>query len=272
MQERELENRTETLKFIQPEVFESLQFDSREALKTVIECMQDGFHPPEEHADKILQKWCLNLLVLLILKGGGQRPQVYACVKCPELAGLIIMENQCKEVGHFTLVTGTEKRPRPRNAPRFTLPAVCFKYIEYHVLHVRPFLIARRRETHARDKECLLLDTRTAKNLGSRDVTKSLKKFVKVKDPELAKNLTTMDIRSSFATIKLMEYKHAVKKKETTQTRDSFIDALGALMNTSKEMLNNVYLAIDDSDYLAAAVNVYKYVRVESCPDTDREN
>jgi len=264
MKERELENRTETLKYLEPEVFDSLEFTARSELKMIIEVMDGTFTPREGDVDQLLRKWCLNLLVFLILRGGGQRPQVYACVKCPAMTNLLTMENQSKETGFFTLITGTEKRPRPSNAPKFTLPAICFKYIEYHVLHVRPFLIARRDVREPIDRECLLLDTRTAISLDSRYITKSLKTFVKAKDPELAKNLTTMHVRSSFATNKLMEFKEAERDGKTTQTLESYMESLAALMNTSTTMLKDIYVAIDDSDFLAAAVNVYKYVRRES--------
>jgi len=159
------------------------------------------------------------------------------------------------------MVTGTEKRPRPQNAPRFTLPKVCFKFIEYHVTHVRPYLHDIRPSIPPTAKESLLVDTRTGESLESWNITNTLKTFMKKKDPELAKTLTTMVVRSSFATISLMQYKEAVKENRTNVSREAYMTDLGALMNTSVEMLKNVYLTIDDSDYLTAAINVYKYVR-----------
>jgi len=105
------------------------------------------------------------------------------------------------------------------------------------------------------------VDTRTGESLESWNITNTLKTFMKKKDPELAKTLTTMVVRSSFATISLMQYKEAVKENRTNVSREAYMTDLGALMNTSVEMLKNVYLTIDDSDYLTAAINVYKYVR-----------
>lgn len=269
--ERELESRTEALKFLQPEMFAQYEGEAREELETLMDCLDGKFLPSQEHAEQIIRKWCINLLVYLIFKGGGQRPQVYACVKCPELMDLTNMERQCGESGHFTMVTGTEKRPRPQSAPRFTLPKVCLKFIQFHVLHVRPFLFQRRNNCNPRDRECLLVDTRTGQNLHSRSITRTLRSFVKPRDPELGKSLKTMDVRSSFATIKLMEFKEAVRLGKTRQTRETYMESLGAVMNTSVDMLKTVYLAIDDSDYLVAAVNVYKYVRNEEDSSDEEE-
>lgn len=252
-------------------MFSKYEREARLELETIMECLNGQFNPPEEHAEKLLKKWCLNLLVLLIFQGGGQRPQVYACVKCPALDRLATMEADGSETGYFTMVTGTEKRPRPVSAPRFTLPNVCFKFVEYHVLHVRPFLHARRDGVNASDKECLLVDTRTGENLARQSITRTLRAFMRNRDPELAKNLTTMDVRSSFATIKMMQYKEAVKNNRTTVTREAYMTDLGALMNTSIDMLKTVYLAIDDSDFLTAAINVYKHVQGEEEGSDDAE-
>jgi len=254
----------DSLKHLDPEAFAYFERRCRSSLEEIIEGLDGKFDPNEQIKEKLVRKWCLNFIVLLILQGGGQRPQVYACIRNPELTDLIRMDRQRRENGHFTLITGTEKRARPRNAPRFTLPAVCFKFIEYHSKYVRPFLIAMREEVEdPEDQECLLLDTRTAENLNRRNVTKTLKSFILNKDPILGKVITTMDIRSSFATIKMLEYKEAFNRGETTMTRSIYMENLSALMNTSIEMLKKVYLAIDDSDYLMAARNVYKYVREE---------
>jgi len=126
---------------------------------------------------------------------------------------------------------------------------------------VRPYLHDIRPSIPPTAKESLLVDTRTGESLESWNITNTLKTFMKKKDPELAKTLTTMVVRSSFATISLMQYKEAVKENRTNVSREAYMTDLGALMNTSVEMLKNVYLTIDDSDYLTAAINVYKYVR-----------
>lgn len=269
--ERELEHRCEALKFLEPEVFLKYQREAKLELETIMECLDGKFDPPEEHGEKLLQKWCLNLMVFLIFKGGGQRPQVYACVKCPGIDRLAIMEDHAKSSGYFTMVTGTEKRPRPKSAPRFTLPKVCFKFIQYHVMHVKPYLYLRRPQVSPSDKESLLVDTRTGESLERWNITKSLKAFMKKRDPELAKKLTTMVVRSSFATISMIQYKEAAQERRTTESRETYLTNLGALMNTSVQMLKNVYLTIDDSDYLTAAISVYKYVGKEEGDSDDEE-
>lgn len=190
-------------------------------------------------------------------------------VVAPELTDLVRMDGHQRPNEHFSLITGTEKRARPRSAPRFTLPKICFKYVEYHAKFVRPYLIGKRARTDPGDQECLLLDTRTACNLNRNQITKMLKSFIRPKDPELGAKITTMDVRSSFATIKLMEYKDAVSKGETNQSREVFMESLGNVMNTSVDMLNSVYFSIDDSDYLVAATNVYRFVKREQGVDQE---
>jgi len=267
--ERELEHRIDTLKFLDPETFEKYEVIARRRLREIMEGLEGKFSPPEEYAERVLKKWCLNFLVFLILQGGGQRPQVYACIKAPELTDLVRMDGQQRTNGHFSLITGTEKRARPSSAPRFTPPEICFKYVEYHAKFVRPYLIGKRARTDPRDQECLLLDTRTACNLNRNQITKTLKSFIRPKDPELGAAITTMDVRSSFATIKLMEYKNAVSKGETNQSREVFMESLANVMNTSVDMLNSVYFSIDDSEYLVAATNVYRFVRKEQGEEQD---
>lgn len=261
--EREIDSRIDSLKHLDPEAFAYYERTCRGSLEEIIEGLDGRFDPSDDYAEGLLKKWCLNFLVLLILQGGGQRPQVYAAIKSPELTDLIRMDQQQRRSGHFTLVTGTEKRARPRSAPRFTLPAICFKFVEYHAKYVRPFLVGKRSRVEPEDQECLLLDTRTGTDMNRRQITRSLKAFIRNKDRALGDVITSMDVRSSFATIKLLEYKEAFNRGETTVTRKVFLESLAAVMNTSTEMLKQVYLAIDDSDYLLAAKNVYRYVREE---------
>jgi len=171
MKERELNRRVELLRHLAPSDFGKLERTASTDLGTLMELFRDGFNPDEEFSKAVTRKWCINLLVYLVLKGGGQRPQVYGCIKSPTMSELILMETQVSEHGYFTLITGVEKRPRPNYAPRFTLPESCFKYIQYHVQHVRPYLIGKRPQSVRGLQDCLLLDTRTAKNLSSSSVT-----------------------------------------------------------------------------------------------------
>ena len=221
------------------------------------------FSPRDELAEAIVRKWCLNLLVFLVLKGGGQRPQVYGVIQSPGTNELAQMEESAERTGYFTMITGLEKRPRPSYAPRFTLPAVCLKYIKYHCEHVRPFIVNTSNVTSSGEQDCLLLDTRTGKNLESKYVTPSLQAFVKRIDPDMGEKITTMDVRSSYATIRLMEFRQAATERKTNQSLESFMSDLAAVMNTSTTMLKDVYLAIDDDEFVRAAVNVHQYVRDE---------
>lgn len=260
--ERELTLRMEMMKHLTEADFTNLEKKATRDMDEMMVVFEDGYSPAPEFEKALTRKWCINLLVYLILKGGGQRPQVYACIKNPDAEDFNRMKTLATTSGYFTLECGVEKTVRPTWAPRLTLPKACLKYIRFHCEQVRPHIVALHPMRALGDQDGLLLDTMSAKNLKASNVTPALKAFVKRIDAEMGEKVTTMVVRSSFATLRLMQF----RRKGDSSNRlslDRYMTDLAAVMNTSVDMLKNVYLAIDDSEFVRAAANVHRFVSEE---------
>lgn len=257
-----VEARIEQGRFITGKDFEKVVGIARKKLDNIMHTIDNdlfsSFKSLVEHRPGVVHKWCINILALLIMEGGGQRPQVYATLKAPTVVDLALLDYDLKKSPYFTLKTGLEKRPRPSHAPFFTLPKCVFDYVEFHVKHVLPIIIERCDEsTESWEKEALLLHSETGRLLESAHVTSTLRLFMSKIDEEW-KDITTMDIRSSFATRAIMEYNESRDNDRTNVPKETYLADLATHMNTSVNMLERVYAAVDSREYHQVASRVYQ--------------
>lgn len=190
----------------------------------------------------LLDKWCLNFLVLCMVYGCGQRNQVYTQLVSPSHAEL---ENFKEEKGGSKArvpveipIGGMEKTKRDIHVPNVLLDPKTFSYVLFHTKYVLPhmhgkFQIGQEDER----KQWLLLHSRNGHQLSSDQVRQSLITWVRDMDSEL--HLTPMHLRCAYATIQVRKYdegshlSHIPKKK--------FMEMVASVMNTSVEQIENIY-------------------------------
>ena len=154
----------------------------------------------------LLEKCCLNLVVVRLLSG-GQRPQVYGQLQVPSPEELERMKSEADSRGFFELATVMEKTTRSPDLANVIFPTGLLKYIQFHVEVMRPSIFIRCGATElvsARNRS-IFLDPRSARPLVSRQVTHSLRQFLKLHDPEL-RGITTMSIRGSYASMMIQAF------------------------------------------------------------------
>jgi hypothetical protein len=187
---------------------------------------------------KMVQKYCINLTVLLLVAGGGHRPQVYTTLVCPTEG----------EMRRWDTIERVELRPkrekRLREVPYIVLSISCAPMLRFYAQFVRPVIYRSRPGLQYED--ALLLNTRTCSPVSTGSLRATLKTWLAVHDPEL-RAITTMDLRGSFATMMFNKYRRGAVFKE--KSRDEFLDELASMMNTSAEMLRKTYIAWDGTEY-----------------------
>jgi hypothetical protein len=241
----------------------------------------------------LVRKWNINLMALLLLTAGGQRPQVFGQLRCPDDLDLGAMRqsltgnrggsghsgDRSEPDGYFELGVVLEKRVRSPRMPNVLFPSFTFRFVEFHCKYVRCFILEKRGgagnsaaedgesdgnsgqadeigpvETRAHadleEEETLLLHTERAIPITGDQVRSTWKRFLSELDPELSK-VTPMVLRASFATYMIHLYR--VGRHFRGLTEQEFMDRLAALMNTSAEMLANVYGGCDLDDYRSTA-------------------
>jgi hypothetical protein len=224
----------------------------------------------------IVQKWNINFIALLMLTAGGQRPQVFGQLRCPDgleleearraLSGPIITSSDAQAVPeqYFELGTVLEKRSRTSQLPNVIFPAMTFPFVEFHCTHIRPFIVGEcerksidpaSAELEFSDEPTILIHTKTGSPLYVEQVRRTWKSFLQTIDPELSK-VTPMVLRSSFATYAIQRYRNG--EMFSNLSEELFFDRLGAMMNTSSQMLRDVYGGCDPDDYRATAIEMMK--------------
>jgi hypothetical protein len=73
---------------------------------------QEQLFRHRRHGQRLLNKWCLNLLSFLMLEGSGQRPQVYRQLVVSEPEEMTGWRH-----GEVSLRTSLEKTPRSQECP-----------------------------------------------------------------------------------------------------------------------------------------------------------
>lgn len=193
----------------------------------------------------LLNLFCINFQAVLMLNGGGQRPQVYAELLVPESSELRAILD-CRD-NFFELKTVHEKTGRSPNMPHVLFPGKLVPYLKFYLEAIRPVIVSSTyvTETQAGFRR-LLLDTRRGCGLTSPQVRRTLKKFITYIDPDL-RTITPMSLRGSYATWMLQRYRAG--KIFSHLEEPAFLSVLARQMNTSVEQLQNTYAGIDKEDF-----------------------
>ncbi len=200
---------------------------------------------------QLIQKWSVNFIAVLMLHGGGQRPQVYTVLKTPSRIDLMNMRDEAMSSGVFTLQVSFEKRVRTIDLPKLLVPRAIFRALNFHVNYVLPALYNLHEiSEEAPQRNCLLLNTSNGESLDSKQVTTTIQRVLKTFDPELGK-VTAMSLRASFAT--MMIQRHRRGESYANWNEEEFLEYLAKIMNTSTEQLKETYVASDGHTFQACA-------------------
>lgn len=93
---------------------------------------------------ELLQKWCVNFIALIVLSAGGQRPQVFPQLLCPEKESLDCFVKKTDDRGFCELPTGSEKTSRSLNVPFVVFPISVLQFIVFHCRFIHPLLVKKR--------------------------------------------------------------------------------------------------------------------------------
>ena len=204
----------------------------------------------------VVNKWFINLLLLLIFSAAGQRPQVYAQLQCPTENELADMEAETARRRYIELRTLCEKTQRPLDMPHVLVPPMALTYVQFHMKHMREIVTRRAGvEEDAFSDKPLLIHTQNGEQLSTAQVTGTLKRFLKIQCPEMT-NLTVMTLRSSYATMVMKQYRD--EEVFCHLDEDAFLTVLSKSMNTSKEQLMTTYIGIDNADLESCARELVK--------------
>jgi len=206
----------------------------------------------------LLDKWGLNFIALLVFFGNGQRNQVYRMLRAPILPDLLVFERENERENEnvplkLDLVeSSTEKVPRDVRIPYIMFDNVILPCLRFHVEVVLPVLHQKAVENNAIVTQHLLLHTKKGTKLSSMSVRYAVTSFVHGINPEL--HLTPKDIRASFSTYMIRKYVQAIDKKDPTDSFHAlpvnvFKEMMAAVMNTSVEMLEQVYMEATYGSY-----------------------
>lgn len=102
----------------------------------------------------------------------------------------------------------------------------------------------------------LIIHTRSARSLTTKQITRTVQQCIGAIDPELG-TISVMKIRCAFATNAILEHKEALAENSTDMCADEYLENLAKTMNTSVEMLKNVYITVDPGMIMHSLKNVY---------------
>lgn len=201
------------------------------------------------------QKWGINMTMLLLWFGQGQRNQVYCSMEAPPVNALEHFKNmkggtKAKEPLEIAL-TRREKTKRSNTLPNILYDPIILPFLIFHVKYVLRYL-RKEHEIPTGDKrrDLLLLHTENGRMLKEKQILRSLKSWIAEVDKDL--HLTVMDVRAAYASFMMQKYARdaddggdAFKNLE----KDVFLQMIADIMNTSKEQLNNVYMASVDQGF-----------------------
>lgn len=213
----------------------------------------------------LLDKWCLNFLALLALTGGGQRPQAYARLQCPDGAALEdLYSDEAVNMETVSIKTFREKTSRALDIPGVTFPAIILPYLRFHLKLIRPLIVKRRRRSSEGfdHDDPLLLHSRHGDYLTTTNVSHSIKLFMSGVESNL-KSVTAMTLRASYATSMLHNFRSG--KLDTNLSEERFLELVSKQMNTSVEQLRGTYAACYSSDFKETVKLVSKHFCVALC-------
>lgn len=200
---------------------------------------------------RLKNKWCINIINVLVLTGGGQRPQVYTQLQVPSDSDLVDMSEMARVKGFLELRTVREKTRRSLAMPYVLFPGYILPYIKFHCAVVRPQILkAARLDESDMSNKPLIVHSESGVELRSPQITKTFKRFLSVSEPTLV-DCTVMTLRSSYGTMMMKSFRE--KKIFPTLTEAAFLDIMAQQMNTSAEQLRSTYVGIDHTDYVDTA-------------------
>lgn len=215
----------------------------------------------------LLRKWCINFLAFIVLSAGGQRPQVFPQLLCPEKEDLQKYKSLCEKKGFCELPTVSEKTARNVNVPFVVLPRSALRHIIFHARVVHAIMVSKRcswsendhdSDDHRQERfsgastqldgfsDYLLLNTETGHALSTDQVNAAFRHFIRSYDQNL-RGISTRTVRPSYATMMFRAWIN--KKIHTDKTEEQFLQHMAMMMNTSTEQLRSTYIAIDNGDY-----------------------
>lgn len=208
-------------------------------------------------SDGLLKKWCINFLALTMFLSGGQRPQVFQQMQCPNDEDMQLWSSSSHSSRYIELETITEKRARVTEMPNVVVPKSILPFLQFHVRTVRPIILQHSRIDEPTTDRPLLIHSGTGKYLETEQIRTSLRSFAERVDPDL-KNITPMSLRASYAT--LMFRAHRAGEIFSNLDEDSFLRELGKMMNTSIEQLKQTYISCDSHDFHETANEVAAFL------------
>ena len=102
----------------------------------------------------------------------------------------------------------------------------------------------------------LIIHTRNGRAITTKQVTRTVQQCIGAIDPELG-NISVMKIRCAFATNAILEHKEAMNEKTADLSADEYIANLAKTMNTSVDMLKNIYITIEPGMIMQSLKNVF---------------
>ena len=217
------------------------------------------------NAKEIMQKWSMNMLLVLIFSAAGQRPQVYANLQCPDDNEIRDMQEQAGRLHFFEMRTTVEKTRRKSDFPNVLVHESALKYVVFQKNVVRPILVQRSKvDERAVTAKPLLMHTENGSILNTSQVTRVLKDFLEYYFPDL-NNITMMSLRSSYGTMMMAAYRD--KRLFRGLDEESFLGILGKIMNTSVEQLMTTYIGVDRSEFEQSARELNRVLNLDEGTD-----
>ncbi len=203
--------------------------------------------------EALMSVWCINMLAVMMICCGGQRPQVFCQIQRPTGRDFNRFQSQSSDKCYIELHTVLEKTSRALDMPFVPFPSSLLGILRFHVEEILPVL-DRKRENLARvhnreesfSAKCLLLHSKRGLRLSTKQVTDTLRLFLFNVNPKLAK-MSTMNLRSSYATMMLHAHREGRIFKD--EAEGTFLEFLGKAMNTSVEQLRDTYASVVNEDY-----------------------
>ncbi|KAI0557811.1 hypothetical protein FGB62_260g02 [Gracilaria domingensis] len=188
--------------------------------------------------DALLRKWCMNLTALLVLTGGGQRPQAYDTLQVP--SGRERQKDIETDFGvFFSMRTNlNEKNNRNLSFPVVLFPNDFLKFVDFHVDHILPYLRATFELCQEVEDNRLLYHTEDGGGLSASSITRTVRAFLKNMEPKLG-HLNTTYLRSYYATSMIHAFRN--RKMGDNNSKQRFLELSANRMNTSAEQLRGAY-------------------------------
>ena len=241
---------------------------ARECLSSILSSYNRmaGIKKPRDHTERqaliedlfsdnrLLSKWGLNMLALLMMYGNGQRTQVYTLLKVPDsdyLTEFLQLSKKERNLKPFMLdIEGCEKRQRDIILSSVLFCSTVSRYIGFHVCHVLPYLY-KKFNIPVGDirRQYFFLHTIKGSQLSTYSVRKSIRRFCKSIDNEI--HVTPTVLRASYASYMVKEYVRGAAEGKFMWGKDqeNFITMLAKVMNTSVEMVTEVYASATQMQY-----------------------